>query len=173
MITANEGGCLERLQRMKWILDGILAGGVLFFTSGMVLAVALQAVARWLLPSAPPWTEEVARFCFVFSVAFGAGLAMRDRCFVQVDTLVRVLGPGPATILQGFTHLVIAVLMLGIGFFSLRFIALGVEQRSPCLRVPMAWVYASILVLSCMIAIYAGLAFVSIMRRRPDPGAAP
>lgn len=158
---------------MKWILDGVLTVGVLISTSGMVLAVTLQAVARWLLPSAPPWTEEVARICFVFSVAFGAGLATRDHCFVQVDTLLRVLGPGPAKVLQGLTHLVIAILMLGVACFSVRFIALGVGQRSPCLHLPMAWVYTSILVLSCMISFYAALAFVSSFQRRPDPGAAP
>jgi len=169
----RKGSSLELLQRMKSILDSVLTAGTLFFTCGMVMAVALQAAARWLLPSAPAWTEEVARICFVFTIAFGAGLAMRDRAFVQVDTLLRIVGPGPARILQQLTHLVIAVLMLGVGIFSLRFVALGVGQRSPCLQLPMAWVYLSILILSCMIAFYAGLAFLSTLHRRKDPGTAP
>jgi TRAP-type C4-dicarboxylate transport system permease small subunit len=161
------------VQRIKSILDGVLAAGTLFFTCGMVMAVALQAAARWLLPSAPAWTEEVARICFVFTIAFGAGPAMRDRAFVQVDTLLRIWGPGPARLLQRLTHLVIAVLMLGVGMLSLRFVALGVGQRSPCLHLPMAWVYLSILILSCMIALYAGLAFLSTLRRRKASGTAP
>ena len=50
-----------------------------------------EAPLRTKSHSAPAWTEEAARMCFLYVVAFGAGLAVREGAFVKVDVIQRAL----------------------------------------------------------------------------------
>ena len=38
--------------------------------------VMIQIISRNFLPSAPSWTEELARYTFIYMVAFGSGVAI-------------------------------------------------------------------------------------------------
>jgi TRAP-type C4-dicarboxylate transport system permease small subunit len=148
------------LKRLKSILDSVLEVGTVIATFGIILTVTIQAFARLCLPVAPAWTEEGARMCFIFSVAFAAGLAVRDHAFVKVDTLLRVLPTRYARILRLVTHLAIMLLMITVSAFALDFIRVGRGQRSPCLQIPMAGVHAALLLLSVMVALYTALEIV-------------
>jgi TRAP-type transport system small permease protein len=148
------------LKRLKSWLDRVLEIGTVVATAGIILTVTIQAFARLCLPVAPAWTEEGARMCFIFSVAFAAGLAVRDHAFVKVDTLQRVLPERYARILGLIIHLAVLLLMITVSVFAIDFIKLGRGQRSPCLQLPMAGIHAALLMLSVMIALYTVLAIV-------------
>ena len=38
---------------------------------GFIVSVMIQVIARTFLPTAPNWTEEAARYLFIYMVAFG------------------------------------------------------------------------------------------------------
>ena len=153
------------LMRLKSMLDRVLEVGTLVATFGIILTVTIQAFARLCLPVAPAWTEEGARMCFIFSVAFAAGLAVRDHAFVKVDTLLRVLPLRYAWVLRLVTHLAVMLLMITVSVFAIDFISVGRGQRSPCLQIPMAGVHAALLLLSVMIALYTALELVQGFRQ--------
>jgi TRAP-type C4-dicarboxylate transport system permease small subunit len=148
------------LMRLKSILDRVLEIGTVIATAGIILTVTIQAFARLCLPVAPAWTEEGARMCFIFSVAFAAGLAVRDHAFVKVDTLLRVLPERHACVLRLVTHFAVLLLMITVSVFAIDFIRVGRGQRSPCLQIPMGAVHAALLLLSVMIALYTALEIV-------------
>lgn len=148
------------LARLRSILDRVLEIGTVITTLGIIVTVTIQAFARLCLPVAPAWTEEGARMCFVFSVAFAAGLAVRDRVFVKVDTLQRMLPERHARILSLIIYLAVLLLMITVSVFAIDFIKVGQGQRSPCLQIPMAGIHAALLLLSTMIALYTALDMV-------------
>ena len=43
---------------------------------GFIGSVLIQVTARTFLPTAPNWTEEAARFLFIYMVAFGGNAAV-------------------------------------------------------------------------------------------------
>mgnify|MGYP002090250448 CR=1 FL=1 len=45
------------------------------FYAGFCFCVLVQVISRNFLPNAPSWTEELARYSFIYMVAFGVGLA--------------------------------------------------------------------------------------------------
>ena len=47
-----------------------------FFYLAFCICVLIQIISRNLLPSAPSWTEEAARYTFIYMVAFGCGVAI-------------------------------------------------------------------------------------------------
>lgn len=65
------------LQTLAWILMGVL-----------VVPVTLQILSRYtaLIPRYI-WTEEVARFCFIWVIIVGATIAVRDGTHFEVDIL--------------------------------------------------------------------------------------
>jgi TRAP-type C4-dicarboxylate transport system permease small subunit len=69
-------------------LDKILEWAVTFSFISMILVVMIQVIARYALPWSPHWTEEMARFCFIYMVSLGAGLAIQDRAYVNVTTFL-------------------------------------------------------------------------------------
>lgn len=138
-------------------LDRLLKLGTVVATLGILSAVTVQAFARLCLPIAPAWTEEAARFFFLFLVAFAAPLALRDRAFVSVDTLARCL---PARVCQWLCLLIDGIvlsLMLVVTLASTAFVKLGVGQLSPCLKLPMAWIHGALLLLASVTTLCAGV----------------
>jgi len=92
---------------LSWLL--VLAVGILIFP------VSLQIFSRYtdLIP-AYIWTEEMARFLFVWMVMIGAMVGVRDSAHFEVDVWPK-LGPRAAALLK----IVSSVFILG---FALVFI---------------------------------------------------
>ncbi len=151
-------------------LDNLLKIGTLLSTFGILLVVTVQAFARLTLPSAPAWTEEAARFFFLFSVAFAAPLALRDQAFVRVDTLALCLPLWLSRWVTVAIDVAIMGLMLTVTVSSISFIRLGMGQLSPCLRLPMAVVHGVLLLLSLMTTLYAGIEVIRGMRNGDSRG---
>ncbi|MCG8479923.1 MAG: TRAP transporter small permease subunit, partial [Spirochaetales bacterium] len=76
---------------MQKVIDRIVAVAATASFVVMILVVLLQIVSRYLFPISIHWTEEAARFSFLYTVAFAAGLAMRDKSYVNVDLIPRIL----------------------------------------------------------------------------------
>ena len=147
-------------------LDRLLGMGTILSTAGILMVVTIQAYCRLYLPSAPPWTEESARFFFLFSVAFAAPIALREKAFVRVDTLARCLPAQLCQWLNVVINLLIMLLMLTVTVASISFIKLGMGQLSPCLRLPMAAMHGVICLLSFMTTLYAGIEIARGITRR-------
>jgi len=147
-------------------LDRLLGMGTILSTAGILMVVTIQAYCRLYLPSAPPWTEESARFFFLFSVAFAAPLALREKAFVRVDTLALCVPAWLTRWLHVAIDGAIMGLMLTVTVSSISFIKLGMGQLSPCLRLSMAGMHGVICLLSFMTTLYAGIEIARGITRR-------
>lgn len=87
-------------QWLAWVLMGLL-----------IVPVTLQILSRYtgLIPRYI-WTEEAARFCFIWIIMVGATIAVRDGTHFEVDVL-----PTPKT------HKVEAIMRLWVAAFMLVF----------------------------------------------------
>ena len=97
----------------------------------LIVPVTLQIVSRYtaLIPRWI-WTEEVARFCFVWIIMVGAMIAVRDGTHFDVDVLPRPKTPrGEAAgrLLVCGLMLVMAFVFVGYGYDYARF---GWQQNS-------------------------------------------
>jgi TRAP-type transport system small permease protein len=97
----------------------------------LIVPVTLQIVSRYtaLIPRWI-WTEEVARFCFVWVIMVGAMIAVRDGTHFDVDVLPRPKTPrgeAVARLLVCGPMLVMAFVFVGYGYDYARF---GWQQSS-------------------------------------------
>jgi TRAP-type C4-dicarboxylate transport system permease small subunit len=108
----------------KTLLDGyyrLLQWAVTLFIGAMVIPVTMQILSRYtgFIPRYI-WTEEAARFCFIWVIMLGASIAVRDGTHFDVDVL-----PHPKTARwQAIGELVV---IAGIGVMALVFLLFGYD----------------------------------------------
>lgn len=130
---------------------------LVFCTSLMVLVVILQIFARYVLPWSPHWTEEVARFSFIYMVSIGAGLALKDNLYVNVTTFLDRFSPQKRIYMESVILCFIIALMLVMFVSSFPLINIVKIQISAALQINMALIYFSMMLLSFLVMLYAGL----------------
>lgn len=140
----NKKSCIEKSLEYMVIITFIVLISVVF----------LQVFARFFLPKTPSWTEEASRLFFIYSVCFGAPLALKRGEYVRVDILVTMLPENLQDILDGIVYLILTVLFLILAYFGYIFGSLGFTQTSPAMRLPMYIPYMSIGISGLFLTIY-------------------
>lgn len=133
----------------------VLKWGTLLTTACFVACILVQIYARLFLETAPSWTEEAARLFFVLSVGFAAGPALKSDFYVYFDFLYARLsarGRWLLTLVIDATTVALFGLFL---FYALRFTGMGLVERSPSLKFPMAIAFLSMVVLGVSVLIFA------------------
>ena len=133
----------------------ILEWGTIISALGLIFTVMLQIVTRrFFVAIAPPWTEEISRFFFIYTISFGAGLAQRENYFVSMDYFYRKFNDRVRRIIDIITSSITAVLFLVMTVYSINFIVLGLAETSPSLGFPMSIAFASMLIMSGAVFFY-------------------
>ena len=132
---------------VKIYTEVLCAFGCMFYLAFCV-CVMVQIISRNLLPSAPSWTEEAARYTFVYMVAFGCGVAVLKDEFVFVEFLKDALLAKGLVKLNKAIRMLVTFVMLVLSayllFFSVPQLAfIKFRMVSTAMQLPMQVVYFS------------------------------
>ncbi len=135
----------------RWALDRILDWPltaarwvVVAVFAGMIAVTFLQVVFRYALTAPLPWSEEAARYCFVWIVFLGAALGLERGFHLGVDLLVNRMPPSLRRHVELVSNILIAGFAIVIIYASLPVLELNSLQRSPAIGVQMTWIYLAI-----------------------------
>ncbi|MBM7573588.1 TRAP transporter small permease [Aquibacillus albus] len=95
------------------ILNGTLNAIVTLILGSLVFLVFLNVVLRYLFDSGLTWSEELARYMFVWVVFLGAVVAMKDKSHIGVDLLLGAVPLKVQKVLY-FISNIIVIVVLGI-----------------------------------------------------------
>ena len=114
---------------LKWLLVASVAM--------LIVPVMLQIFSRYVgfIPRYI-WTEELARFCFVWMIMIGAMIAVREGTHFDVD-LIPSLAPKWNAMLRIVTHLAMFVFAVVFLYFGYQFALFGANQLSELAELPM------------------------------------
>jgi TRAP-type C4-dicarboxylate transport system permease small subunit len=132
---------------VKIYTEVLCAFGCVFYLA-FCACVLIQIISRNLLPSAPSWTEEAARYTFVYMVAFGCGVAVLKDEFVYVEFLKDFLVGHGMIALNKIIRILVTIAMLVLSayllFFSVPQLAfIKFRMVSTAMQLPMQVVYFS------------------------------
>jgi TRAP-type C4-dicarboxylate transport system permease small subunit len=158
-------------------LDGyyrLLQGVVTALMGVLLVPVTLQILSRYtgLIPRWI-WTEEVARFCFMWIILIGAMIAVRDGTHFDVDVL-----PHPRTrhgeavgrlVVYAFM-LVVAFIFVGYGYDFARF---GWQQESELTGLNMLFIHIAYPLAGVTWLLFLGERVVDAVRALGDRSPAP
>src|SRR5512141_3015004 len=94
--------CIEKALDAVMVLMMIVMGG----------SVVLQVASRYVFNRPTSWSEELARYLFVWITFLGAAVVIRKRRHVDVTVLTDRLPPGAAKVAYRLADLAL-VFMLG------------------------------------------------------------
>ncbi len=135
---------MSRLKSAVNWLDQHLEETVLILLLLMItLLTGLQVVMRKVVQDSLTWSEELCRYCFVWSGFWGIGYFIRKQSTIRISTLVDLMPRAVQRIMN------IAANLLSLAFFGLFF---GTSWRviqqvaasgqiSPAMSMPIAFVY--------------------------------
>ena len=113
-----------------------------------ILSVCVQIFARFMLSSAPSWTEEASRLLFIYAICFAAGKALEEKYFVNLDLFYNMMPEKLRKWIDIGTSLVLLVLFALTTIYTFPLIKLGFAETSPSLDIPMSIAFLSILIFS-------------------------
>jgi TRAP-type C4-dicarboxylate transport system permease small subunit len=125
----------------------------------LVIPVTLQIVSRYteLIPRYI-WTEEAARFLFIWIIMIGSILAVRDETHFNVDVLPKpktARGKALATLWVDLAILLMAAMFV---WFGTAFVKFGYSQTSELTGINMVFIFGSFLL--------AGVSWVAVVAER-------
>src|SRR5881397_3559790 len=121
------------LERYARLLNVLLGASVAI----LVIPVTLQMIARQtgLIPNWI-WTEEMARFFFIWMVMLGAMVGIRDCSHFEVDVWPE-LKPKANALLRIVSNVFVLVFALVFVWYGIRFVQFGWDQTSELADLPM------------------------------------
>ena len=121
------------------LLDWLLVGTV----AVLIVPVSLQIFSRYtaLIPSYI-WTEELARFLFVWMIMIGAMVGIRDSAHFDVD-LWPPLAPRADALLRIVANLFVLAMALVFIWYGIKFVQFGWSQNSELAELPMPFIFVA------------------------------
>jgi TRAP-type C4-dicarboxylate transport system permease small subunit len=114
----------------------------------MAIFVFGNVIMRYFFNSGLTWAEEVSRFLFIWLIFLGSIIAFKDNEHLGVDTLVNKLSPKGKRVLYVVNCLIILATLALTLDGSWRLTLLNVDQSSPAIGLPYAYIYCSGVVVS-------------------------
>ena len=133
------------------MLDKLFKGlrSVLYWFSVAAMSVMLavifaQVVSRYLFNWTPEWSEELARYLFVWVVFLGAPIGVKERGHMALRLVQERLSPGGKKFCTALVYAAAFLFLAVLTWQGVALVSRTVFQVSPTLQIHMRWVYVAI-----------------------------
>jgi C4-dicarboxylate transporter, DctM subunit len=121
----------------------------------MVVVVFMQVVYRYVFASPLTWSEEMARFIFVWITLLGTFLALKSKNHISIETFLhRFFSPGAQGFVSAVTNFFLIYYfsyLMGMGIVMVQKTS---EDLTPVMLIPFSFIYVAIPISAVMIVIY-------------------
>jgi TRAP-type mannitol/chloroaromatic compound transport system permease small subunit len=100
------------IEKISDILETILKISIIFSLGAVAFFVNLAVLFRYVLASPLTWTTEISSYLLVYTVLFGASIALRHNQFVKVEALSNLLPSRLRTAIAVGSQLLIAIFLV-------------------------------------------------------------
>lgn len=110
----------------------------------MIVDMTYQVILRYVFSNSNAWSEELARYLFIFEVMVAAAIAIRKNSHLQIDVLINCFKPRTKTAFTLVSTLVGMVFLVCLLVYSIKLVQTGGTNISVGLNIPMSIPYATI-----------------------------
>lgn len=153
--------------RAKKILDHFLEWFCVALFVALVVTVTWQVFTRLVLNTPSGWSEELAKYLFIWLGLFGSALVFGEGGHIAIDFVVQKIPAGPQRVVAVFVQIMIivfSVLVLISGGWKIS--ALAWNQNLTGLPANVGWLYSALPVSGVLIVFYSIYHLVAIFQKR-------
>ena len=110
----------------------------------LIVAAAVQVVTRYVMSQPPGWTDELARFSFVWCSALGAVVALDKGMHAGITLLEEKLPEKGRRVLKIICVILVAAMSALVGVKGVSLVAVTTTVLSPAMHLPMSIINVSI-----------------------------
>ena len=127
---------------IRWLDRHIEEVLLVLLSSIMVVVIFVQVVMRQLGNSLS-WSEELARYCFIWLIYIGISYGVKKQRHIKVDVLLMVVKGRAKVVLNIISNVLFIVFASVIIYYGYDIASqlLSFGQKSPALQIPMGLVY--------------------------------
>ena len=134
----------EKFRRFKDLVMRLYSGVAALALLVLVFSAFAQVVGRYLLNASPSWSEELARYAFIWCSAWGAAVALDCGGHAVITVLSDHLKPKSRNALHFVMTLIVLVISAVLCVQGLVLAAATVKMTSPAMKIPMVYINISI-----------------------------
>jgi len=128
---------------IKWFDDHTEEVILVIFSVIMVAVIFLQVIMRYVFDSSLSWSEELARYCFIWLVYVGISYGVKKQRHIKVDAILLLFkdrGKLVFSIISNILFLFFCLFVIKYGTdIAVKLLDWG--QKSPANQIPMGLVY--------------------------------
>ncbi len=111
-----------------------------------VAVIFLQVIMRYVFNNSLSWSEEFARYVFIWQIWLGASVSLKEDAHISVDVVSGKLGPRGKCLLALLANLIMFGFSIFIVDYGWQMVSSMYARNltSAALRVPMYLVYAAL-----------------------------
>jgi C4-dicarboxylate transporter DctQ subunit len=164
---ADRGGASvinASLKVLDWLCD-ISSLIILYVT---VVVIFVQVICRYVLQVALPWTEEFARFAFIWLIFLANAMAERQKEHFRVSYFVEQAPRRVRYVFWVFGELLIFTFFIWLFMDSLQFVKMGKRMISTVMQLRLDWIYWALPAAIVLGLLNRSRNVVVVLRERPD-----
>lgn len=149
---------LEGFCQLLRVLIGVLI-------AALIVPVFMQVLARYtgIIPTYL-WTEELAKFIFIWIVMLGSMIAVWEGTHFDVRVIRDARSPLGKLLQDGFVLVMICIFALLFARFGIDYAKFGSIQTSVMMQINMLWVYITVPLAGFVWAIFAFYRLWQVLR---------
>ena len=133
---------MKTLQRVSDTVNKAVSYIGIAIFAVLIVACVLQVFFRFVLNNSLSWSEELARYLFVYDVMIGAAMAIRRNSHLQIYININLLKPKTRCVFTIVATVAGIVFMAFLFSYSLTLVQTGARTMSAGLGIPMSIPYA-------------------------------
>ena len=146
----------KKIDKIFNLIDNLFVFAAFIILGGMMVLICLQVFFRYVMNAPLAWTEELARFGFIWMTFVAGYLGARKAQHISVELIQDMFPKGVKRFMQFISYIITAVFFFVVSYYLLFLWGRLARQMSPALKIHMNQVYLGILIGS----IFMGIAYI-------------
>ena len=136
------------------------------FLALIIISCSVQTFTRYVLNDSQVWTEETARYAFVWAIVLGTTVVTRNWSHASLDFVVKKMPPAMQRAFDAATYLLVMVCGVAMVIYGMQLVIKVWGSVSTACHYPISMVYLSIPVSGIAIAYHSFVHFLGVYLKK-------
>lgn len=133
------------MKLLKWLDQNFEKYISIALMTMMTVIIFVQVIMRRVFSNSLSWSEELARYMFIWLIYFGISYGAKTRKHIKIEALMGIFPSKARPVVEIIGDFMFLGFSLYIAYTSFVLVQkqIGLGQTSPALQIPMAVIYAA------------------------------